>query len=91
MIRSFRGAATTVILAAAAVLVAAPSASASSRVMATGPECAPNVVSAVLQAINDAGLSVPPGRYQYLQVSYDSAQGRYVLQPCVVTVPAAVS
>lgn len=51
-----------------------------------GPECAPNVVTAVLTVVT---RTVAPGTViQYAQVRYDAVKARYVLEPCVVTVPA---
>lgn len=54
-----------------------------------GPECAPNVVGAVLASLQRNGINLPPGtKVQYLQVRYDPALQRNVIEPCVVTVPA---
>lgn len=52
-----------------------------------GPECVPNVTTAVLTVVG--GTLAPGTVIQYAQVRYDAVKARYVVEPCVVVVPAS--
>jgi hypothetical protein len=79
-------------LAVGLLLGSAAVASAAPAQTLIGPECAPNVVSAVLVSLAANHVVVTPGQqFQYLQIAYVAPPGggapAPTVQLCTVTVP----